>query len=158
MTTTSQTIGSDAIDAVNTVLRGTRDGATNYRNAADDLRRRDIADTLLQFAADNDACAAELEAELRRLGHEPDAGGSVAAKARRAVQEAKTAVSGHDDSSTLSEIEGGLDQAEKYYQLALRQPVPAQTRALLERQNHTLQQHHDRVTAYLRQDPGGKAA
>ena len=140
-TGTTNTISSDALDDLNGLLGGARDGAVNYRNAAE-----------------HDGRVADLEAEVRRLGHEPEAGGRLFVKARRAVQEAKTAVSGHDDSATLSELEGGLDQAEKNYQLALRKPMPAPTRALLERQNQVLQQQHDQIVAFLRQDPGRETA
>lgn len=157
-TPAADSLTSDALGTLNDLLTGSRDGATNYRKAAEDLRRRDIADALLAFAAERDDAVAELETEVRRLGHEPAEGGRLSAKARRAVQEAKSVVSGNDDSATLSEIEHGLDQTEGNYQWALRQAMPAATRALLERQDAAVQQQHDQVTAFLRQDPGGRTA
>jgi uncharacterized protein (TIGR02284 family) len=147
-----------ALDALNALLTGSRDGAQNYREAAEALRRTDIAAELTQFASASDRHAAELEAEIRRVGGDPDEGGKLAAKARRAVQQVVSAVTGHDDSATLMQVEAGLDQAERSYALALRESLGAETRALVRRQWDDMQRQHDRVAALLRQDPGRAAA
>ena len=152
---------SGAIDALNSLLTGSRDGAENFRDAAESVQRADIKAALGEFANDTATHAVEFEAEIRRLGGEPDSGGKLGAKARRVLQNVKTTVSGHDDSATLSEVESGLDQAEQNYALALRETLSGETRAVVERNWAAIQRHHNQVAEWLRQDPGkdlGKAS
>ncbi len=149
---------SGAIDALNSLLTGSRDGAENYRDAAESVQRPDIKAALGEFAVETATHAVEFEAEIRRLGGAPEAGGKFEAKARRALQNVKAAVSGHDDSATLSEVESGLDQAERNYALASRQPLGAETRAIVERNWATIARHHNQIADWLRQDPGKSAA
>ncbi len=149
---------SGAIDVLNSLLTGSRDGAQNYRDAADAVQRHDIKAALGEFATATATQAVEFEAEIRRLGGDPESGGKFEAKARRALQNVKSAVSGQDDSATLSEVESGLDQAERNYALALRELLAADTRALVERNWAVIQRHHNRVAEWLRQDPGSVTA
>ena len=149
---------SGAVDALNELLTGSRDGAQNHRDAAESVRRADIKTALGEFANETATQAVEFEAEIRRLGGDPASGGKLEAKARRALQNVKSAVSGQDDSATLSEVESGLDQAERNYALALRQPLAAETRALVERNWAVIQRHHNQLADWLRQDPGKDAA
>lgn len=149
---------STVVDALNSLLTGSRDGAQNYRDAADSVRRADIAAALAQFATETATHAVEFEAEIRRIGGDPDSGGKLGAKARRVLQNVKATVSGHDDTATLSEVESGLDQAEQQYALALREALGAESRALVERNWATIQRHHDQIAGWLRQDPGKESA
>lgn len=148
------TTDSGAIDALNSLLTGSRDGAQNFRDAAESVQRPDIKDALGTFANETAEHAVSFEAEIRRLGGDPDDGGKLGAKARRVLQNVKTAVSGHDDSATLSEVEKGLDQAEQNYALALRESLGGESRSLVERNWADIQRHHNQVAAWLRQDPG----
>ncbi len=147
-----------AVEALNALLTGSRDGAQNYRDAAESVRRADIKAALGEFANETATQAAEFEAEIRRVGGDPESGGKLEAKARRALQNVKSAVSGQDDSATLSEVESGLDQAERNYALALRESLGAQTRAVVERNWAVIQRHHNQIAEWLRQDPGKATA
>lgn len=149
---------SKAIDALNALLTGSRDGAQNYRDAADSVQRADIKAALGEFATETATQAVEFEAEIRRLGGDPESGGKFEARARRALQNVKSAVSGQDDSATLSEVESGLDQAERNYALALREPLGGETRAIVERNWAVIARHHNQIAAWLRQDPGNPSA
>ncbi|GJG86517.1 hypothetical protein tb265_16980 [Gemmatimonadetes bacterium T265] len=149
---------SGAVDALNELLTGSRDGAQNYRDAAESVRRADIKAALGEFANETATQAAEFEAEIRRLGADPESGGKFEAKARRALQNVKSAVSGQDDSATLSEVESGLDQAERNYALALREALAPETRAVVERNWAVIQRHHNQVAEWLRQDRGKATA
>lgn len=148
---------SGTIDALNALLTGSRDGAHNYRDAADAITRADITTALRVFADETATHAVQLEAEIRRLGGDPASGGQLGAKARRVLQHVKSTVSGHDDTATLSEVESGLDQAERNYALALREPLEPATRSLVEQSWTVIQRHHDQIAAWLREDPGRPA-
>lgn len=69
------------------------------------------------------------------------------------LQNVKSAISGRDDSATLSEVESGLDQAERKYALALRESLGAETRAVVERNWAVIQRHHNQIAEWLRQNP-----
>ncbi len=142
------------IDALNALLTGSRDGAKADREAAEAVERADIKALLTEHAAENDRHALEMEAEIRRLGGDPDDGGKLAAKARRLAQGIVAAVTGRDDSAVLSQVEAGLDQAERTYAQALRQPLGAETEALVRRQWQDMARQHNRIAELLRQDPG----
>ncbi len=92
------------------------------------------------------------------LGGDPESGGKLEAKARRVLQNVKSAVTGQDDSAVLTEVESGLDTAEQQYALALRDSLGVETRALVERNWQETQRQHNQVAAWLRQDPGKVAA
>lgn len=79
-------------------------------------------------------------------------------KARRVLQNVKSAVTGQHDSAVLSEVESGLDTAEQQYALALRESLGAEARALVERNWQETQRQHNQVAEWLRQDPGKVAA
>ncbi len=145
---------SDVIDALNALLTGSRDGAKGDREAAEAIQHSGAKTTLLQHAAENDRHALEMEAEIRRLGGDPDDGGKLAAKARRLAQGIVASVTGRDDSAILSQVEGGLDQAERTYAQALRQPLGMETEALVRRQWQEMAAQHNRIAELLRQDPG----
>ena len=149
---------SGVIDALNALLTGSRDGSKNFRDAAESVQRADIAGTLREYADEGGRRSTEFEAEIRRLGGDPDSGGKLEAKAERLVQNVKTAVSGHDDTATLSSVENGLDKAEQGYALALRESLDGPTRALVERSWGEIQREHNQVAAWLRQDPGKPGA
>ncbi len=145
---------SGVIDALNALLTGSRDGAKADREAAEAVERADIKALLAQHAGENDRHALEMEAEIRRLGGDPDDGGKLAAKARRVAQNVVAAVTGRDDSAVLSQVEAGLDQAERTYAQALRETLAPETRALVERQWREMAQLHIRIAVLLRLDPG----
>lgn len=147
-------MASSTFDALNSLLTGSRDGAENFRDAAESVQRSDIKAALGRFATETAEHAVTTEAEIRRLGGDPDDGGKLGAKARRLLQNVKSAVSGQDDSATLSEVEKGLDQAEQNYAMALREPLEPTTRALVERNWADIQRHHNQVAGWLREDPG----
>lgn len=151
---TATAASSDVIDALNALLTGSRDGAKGDRDAAELVHRADIKAILGQHAAENDRHAAEMESAIRRLGGEPDQGGKLGAKARRLAQGVVAAVTGSDDTAVLSQTESGLDQAERAYALALRQPLDAETEALVRRQWGEIAAQHTRIAELLRQDPG----
>jgi uncharacterized protein (TIGR02284 family) len=154
MTAPATGASPDVIDALNALLTGSRDGATGDREAADQVRSPQVKAVLLEHAAENDRHALEMEAEIRRLGGDPDDGGKLAAKARRLAQGVMASVTDRDDTAILSQVESGLDQAERTYAQALRQPLAAETQALVRRQWREMAAQHNRVAELLRQDPG----
>jgi uncharacterized protein (TIGR02284 family) len=56
-------------------------------------------------------------------------------------------VTGKDDASIVAEAERGEDSAKRMYEEALKEPLPAQTIALVREQSMKIHDAHDRVRA-----------
>jgi uncharacterized protein (TIGR02284 family) len=66
----------------------------------------------------------------------------------------KSAVTGKDDEAILNECERGEDVAKKSYENALAKDLPAEVRALVERQYQGVMQNHDQVKGMRNQVRG----
>jgi uncharacterized protein (TIGR02284 family) len=87
-----------------------------------------------------------LQAEVRRLGGDPEQTGSVAATLHRGWINLKSAMTGEDETAVLAECERGEDSAVSNYQSALAtDDLPADVRAVIERQYVQVQEAHDRI-------------
>src|ERR687886_1298407 len=101
--------------------------------------------------------AAELQAEVRRLGGDPEKRGSVAGSLHRGWMNLKSAVTGKDDEAIIAECERGEETAVQSYEDALEKDLPADVRAIVERQYRGTLQNLDKVRA-LKAAPGASAS
>lgn len=61
------------------------------------------------------------------------------------VMSLKAAVTGHGEEAIISAVERGEDSARAAYEKALQQDLPADVRALVERQYAGIRESHERV-------------
>ena len=96
--------------------------------------------------------ARELQAEVRRLGGDPEKSGSVSGAAHRGWINIKSAVTGKDEGAIVAEAERGEDSAKKAYEDALSQGgiLSTQTQALIRQQSSIVHSTHDRVRSLER--------
>ena len=87
----------------------------------------------------------ELQAEVRRLGGDPERSGSMAGALHRGWLDIKSVVTGKDDHAILAEAERGEDVAKNAYESALNEPLPASAETLVEQQAVKIRQAHDDV-------------
>jgi uncharacterized protein (TIGR02284 family) len=132
---------------LNGLIETLKDGQQGFTTAADGLQDSQTRSLFLQFSRQRAEMARELQAEVRRLGGDPENAGSVAGAAHRGWINIKSVVTGRDDGSIIAEAERGEDSAKKMYEEALRQPLPAQTLALVREQSTKVHDAHDRVRA-----------
>jgi uncharacterized protein (TIGR02284 family) len=57
----------------------------------------------------------------------------------------RSAITGKDEAQVLAECDRGEDVAKESYENALRKDLPAEIRAIVERQYRGVLQHHDAV-------------
>lgn len=136
---------SELIATLNSLIETCKDGEAGFRNAADNVRSRDLKQMFTTIAAERAQFAAELRREVERLGGEPEREGSVAGALHRGWMNLKAAVSGRDDASIVAAAESGEDTAKAAYEAALRKPLPESVRAVVERQFSRVRDAHDRV-------------
>jgi uncharacterized protein (TIGR02284 family) len=147
MTGDSEMATSDVIDTLNDLIETCKDGENGFRECADNVKSESLKTLFDTYARHCAQSAAELQSEVRRLGGDPERTGSVSASLHRGWIDIKSALTGKDDDAVIAECERGEDVAMQSYQKALQANLPAEVRALVERQYSGVREHHDRVRA-----------
>ena len=137
----------DVIDTLNDLIETCKDGEAGFRTCAEDIKRADLKPMFERAAQHCNEAARELQAEVAKLGGKPERKGSMAGSAHRRWVDIKSAITGKDDKAVLAECERGEDVAKASYQKALKKDLPADIRAIVERQYQGVLQHHDEVRA-----------
>ncbi len=133
------------ISCLNTLIDTSKDGEEGFRTCAENVVDPQLK-TLLMAASQRCASGAhELQEEVRRLGGEPETGGTVSGSVMRAWINIKGAVSGKDDGAILAECERGEDYAVKAYKDALKEELPQSTRQIVEEQYRGVIENHDKI-------------
>jgi uncharacterized protein (TIGR02284 family) len=135
----------DVVSTLNDLIETSKDGEEGFRTCAEDIKRADLK-PLFQGAAQRCGEAArELQSLVQAYGGKPERSGSFAGSAHRRWVDIKSAIMGKDDAAVLAECERGEDVAKESYQKALEKELPADVRAVVERQYKGLLEHHDTV-------------
>ncbi len=135
------------IDTLNGLLESCRDGEYGFTECAEHVKAQDIQTLLLRHADECRAAAAELGSQIRQLGGKPDEGGTTSGALHRGWVSVRGKLSGYSDLSMLSECERGEDAAVARYRKALKETMPSEIRALVERQAQGVQRKHDQIKA-----------
>ncbi len=134
------------ISVLNNLIATCKDGQDGFQTAAEGIKRSDIKSLFYQYSQQRAQFAGELQAEVRRLGGDPEQTGSVAATLHRGWINLKSAMTGEDETAVLAECERGEDSAVSNYQSALTtDDLPADVRAVIERQYAQVREAHDRI-------------
>lgn len=133
------------ISTLNNLIETCRDGQNGFRSAAEGVERGDLKQLFHTYSQQRASFVGELQDEVRRLGGDPENAGSVAASLHRGWINIKSAVTGRDDHAILAECERGEDSAVSNYRDALETDLPANVRALVERQFAEVKAAHDRI-------------
>ena len=135
----------DVIDALQDLAECAKDGEYGFRACAEQAKRQDLKSTFLQRADDCRGAAQELNQQIRSLGGTTEDSGSAAGALHRGWVTVKATLSTYDDKAVLEEAERGEDNAKARYMKALKQPLPAAIKLVVERQMQGLQRNHDQI-------------
>jgi uncharacterized protein (TIGR02284 family) len=135
----------DVIDALNDLAECCKDGEYGFRSCAEQAKRADLKSVFLQRADDCRGAAQELYEQIRALGGTIDEGGSAAGAIHRGWVAVKATLTTYDDKAVLEEAERGEDNAMARYRKALKQPLPAGVKLIVERQMQGVQRNHDQI-------------
>ena len=136
---------NDLIETLNDLIETSRDGEEGFRTCANAVKSVQLRQTLEQAARRCSQAVGELQAEVRSLGGDPGRSSSVSGSLHRAWVDIKSTITGMDEAAVLAECERGEDVAKKAYENALGKDLPADMRAIVERQYQGVIQHRDRV-------------
>ena len=145
----------NVISTLNGLIETCRDGQNGFQTASDGVKNSELTTLFANYSQQRAKFVGELQAEVRRLGGDPENTVSVPATLHRGWIDIKSAVTGSDDTATLSECERGEDSAVSNYKDALEEDLPANIRAIVERQYAQVQEAHNRIRALRDQ---GKSA
>ncbi|RZL67027.1 MAG: PA2169 family four-helix-bundle protein [Variovorax sp.] len=133
------------ISVLNDLLENARDGEYGFKTCAEQVENSGAKQL---FAARSVGCAEaarELEALVRQYGGEPADGGTAAGALHRGWVQIKGAVGADSELSILESCERGEDSAIARYRKALKEDLPADVRAVVEKQAAGAQKNHDQI-------------
>ena len=140
------TDNDDVISTLNNLIETCKDGQNGFQTAAEGVKNSELKTLFHTYSQQRAQFAGELQAEVSRLGGDPEQTGSVAASLHRGWINIKSAVTGEDEAAVISECERGEDSAVRNYEDALAdEDLPADIRAIVERQFAQVTEAHDRI-------------
>jgi uncharacterized protein (TIGR02284 family) len=135
----------EVISTLNNLIETSRDGQNGFQTAAEGVKNHDLKSLFYSYSQERARFVGELQDEVRRLGGDPETTGSVAATLHRGWIDIKSAVTGGDEGSIISECERGEDSALANYSAALEVDLPAHIRSIIERQYVQVKDAHDEI-------------
>ncbi|MEJ6021835.1 ferritin-like domain-containing protein [Ramlibacter sp. PS4R-6] len=135
----------DVIDVLQDLAECSLDGEYGFRACAEHAKREDLKSTFLQRADDCRNAWMELNEQILACGGKVEEHGSAAGAVHRGWVAVKSALSTYDDKAILEEAERGEDNAKARYMKALKKPLPADVKLIVERQMQGLQRNHDQI-------------
>ena len=135
----------NAISVLNNLIETCKDGELGFKTAAEGLTSLDIKAKFLEYSRQRAEMARELQAEVRRLGGDPEKSGSMSGSVHRGWFDIKSVLTGKDDHAIVTEAERGEDVAKSAYESALKETLPGTAQTLVQQQAARVRQAHDLV-------------
>jgi uncharacterized protein (TIGR02284 family) len=136
---------TNVIAVLNDLIETSKDGERGFIKATEDAHDAELKTVLRSRAESCTQGARELQDLVMQLGGKPEAGGTIGGALHRGWVDLKSAVGSRSDHSILEDCEKGEDVAKKRYHDALEKDLPADVRAVVERQFQGVQLNHDRI-------------
>lgn len=135
----------EIISTLNDLIETCKDGEEGFRTCAEDIGEPTLKSFFNNRAESCASAATELQDLVRAYGGEPERSSSLGGAIHRRWVDVKSAIMGHDDKAVLKECERGEDVAVNSYRRALEKNLPADVRAVVERQYQGVLSNHDQV-------------
>lgn len=134
------------ISVLNELIETCKDGQEGFLQASEAVKDSHLKSLFAQFSQQRAQFSGELQQEVVRLGGDPEKSGSVSASLHRGWINLKSAITGGDEASIISECERGEDTAKDTYRKALEDnPLPAPLRETVQRQYLQVKAVHDQI-------------
>jgi len=138
---------SESISTLNTLIATTIDSVTGYEDSAKNIHDERLREVFRGRADERQQVVEELRSEVRRLGGDPEEGGSFMGKAHQRFEDLKAAITGRDEKAIINEVERGEDYLKEKWQAALQSGnLHGETHDLVERCYQSVKQGHDQVS------------
>ena len=138
---------SDTISTLNTLIATTIDSITGYEDSAKNIDSERLREMFRQRADERQRVVEELRSEVRRLGGDPEEGGSFMGKAHQRFEDLKAAVTGRDEKAIINEVERGEDYLKEKFQAALQSgDLKGDSHDIVERCYQSVKSGHDQIS------------
>ena len=138
---------SGAISTLNTLIATTIDSITGYEDSAENIDSERFREIFRQRASERQQIVEQLREEVRRLGGEPEDGGSFLGKTHQRFEDLKAAITGRDEKSIINEVERGEDYLKDKWQTALQSgELKGESHDLVERLYQSVKSGHDQMS------------
>jgi uncharacterized protein (TIGR02284 family) len=135
----------DVVDVLNDLLETTRDGGHGFLACADEVESAAMKQVFVERAESCRRGEAELVALITQYGGTPADGGTAAGALHRGWVHVKGSLGANSELSILESCERGEDTAVAQYRKALKQNLPADVRAVVQKQAEGAQRNHDQI-------------
>lgn len=138
---------SDEISTLNTLIATTIDSINGYENSAKDVDNERFREIFRSRADERQRVVEDLRAEVRRLGGDPEDGGSFMGKAHQRFEDLKSAMTGGNDKAIIDEVERGEDYLKDKFETALdSDALTGEARLAVERCYQAVRSGHDQMS------------
>ena len=138
---------SESISTLNTLIATTIDSVTGYEDSAKNIHDERLREVFRSRADERQQVVEQLRSEARRLGGDPEEGGSFMGKAHQRFEDLKAAITGRDEKAIINEVERGEDYLKEKWQAALQSgDLHGETHDLVERCYQSVKQGHDQIS------------
>jgi uncharacterized protein (TIGR02284 family) len=137
---------SHDIRTLNGLIATTLDSADGYEAAAKDAENGHFTERFSARAFERRQVVKNLQAEVSRLGGNPEDDGTVLAGAHRVFLDLKAAVTGKDDKAIVNEVERGEDHIKSKFESAMQDhELSAPAKAAVEAAWGSVKTGHDEM-------------
>jgi uncharacterized protein (TIGR02284 family) len=137
----------DEISTLNSLISTTIDSITGYEDAAANSEGGRFQQMFRDRANERQRVVEELRSEVRRLGGEPEEGGSFMGKTHQRFLDLKAAVTGRDDQAIINEVERGEDYLKEKFEEGLNgDKLTGESRSVVERCYQSVRAGHDQIS------------
>jgi uncharacterized protein (TIGR02284 family) len=137
----------EVVSVLNDLIDTCKDGIEGFQTASESVENPGAKALFASRLPNIQRGMAELKAEVRRLGGDPDKSGTLGGAMHRGWINLKAAITGKNEESIIAECERGEEHAAHVYEDALQKDLPLDTRAIVERQYRGVVENLERVRA-----------
>ena len=135
----------DVVSVLEDLIETCQDGIEGFKTASESVENPAAKTLFLSRLPNIQRGMAELKAEVRRLGGDPNKSGTVGGAIHRGWINLKSAVTGKNEEAIINECERGEEHAAHVYEDALKKDLPMDTRSIVERQYRGVVENLERV-------------
>lgn len=139
------------ISTLNNLIETCKDGQKGFLEASEATKNPELSTLFQGYSRQRTQFIGELQAEVRRLGGDPEQSGSVAGALHRGWINLKAAITGKSEQAVINEAERGEDAAVRNYEDARQTGLPPMIQSIVERQYIQVKSAHDRIRALEQQ-------
>lgn len=138
---------SAEITTINTLTATLIDSVNGYENSAKDIDGEQFRQIFRQRADERQQAVELLRNEVRRLGGDPEDGGSVLGHLHQRFEDLKAAITGKDEKAIINEVERGEDYLKEKFETALNgDTLSSESRAVVEQAYQSVRAGHDQIS------------